>query len=87
MCLGCFTRAPAQDKNDTTLLGRFRRVAYIEDFYEILSRIHSVERCHMGYKKTLAEVMWISQVHYTQYVYALQILFRCLQAMIVFRDQ
>ena len=57
MCLGCFTRAPVQDKNDTTLLGRFRRVAYIEDFYEILSRIRSVERCHMGYKKTLAEVM------------------------------
>ena len=28
-----------QDKNDTTLLGRFRRVAYIEDFYDILCRI------------------------------------------------
>ena len=37
----------------TTLLGTFRRVAYIEDFHEILTRIHSVERCHMGYKKTL----------------------------------
>ena len=46
-----------QDKNDTTLLGRFRRVAYIEDFYDILCRIHTVERCHMGYKKTLYNLL------------------------------
>ena len=45
-----------QDSSDTTVLSRFRRVAYVEDFYDILHRVHCQERGHVGYKKTLAEV-------------------------------
>ena len=39
-----------------TLLGKYRRVAFAEDFYGILNRIHCLERNHTGCKKTLAEV-------------------------------
>ena len=45
-----------QDFSDTTVLSHFRRVAYVEDFYYILHRVHCQERGHVGYKKSLAEV-------------------------------
>ena len=31
-------------------------MAIVENFYDILERIHSTENSHVGYKKTLAEV-------------------------------
>ena len=31
-------------------------MAFVEDFYDILQRIHAKELGHFGYKKTLAEV-------------------------------
>ena len=35
------------------MLSHVRRVAYIEDFFEILHRVHCQERGHVGYKKLL----------------------------------
>lgn len=46
----------SQDENDPTLLGSFRRVAFVEDFFDILHRVHAQEKGHLGYKKTLASV-------------------------------
>ncbi|KAL5505672.1 hypothetical protein EMCRGX_G007138 [Ephydatia muelleri] len=48
--------AKKKDFSDTTVLSHFRRVAYVEDFYYILHRVHCQERGHVGYKKTLAEI-------------------------------
>ena len=42
---------------DPTFFGNHRVVAIVENFYSILERIHSKENSHVGYKKTLAEVM------------------------------
>ena len=33
------------------VLSYVRRVAYVEDFYDILHRVHCQERGHVGYKK------------------------------------
>ena len=51
-----FSYFTIQDSSDTTVLSHVRRVAYVEDFYDILHRVHCQERGHVGYKKTLAEV-------------------------------
>ena len=40
-----------QDFSDTNVLSHFRSVAYVEDFYYILHRVHCQERGHVGYKK------------------------------------
>ena len=45
-----------QDDNDCIILGSFHRGAYVEDFWDILHRVHYAEKPHLGYKKTLAEV-------------------------------
>eukprot|EP00731_Ephydatia_muelleri_P019243 Em0012g68a len=42
-------------KSDTTVLSHVRRVAYAEDFYDILHRVHGQERGHVDYKTSLAE--------------------------------
>ena len=49
-----------QDCSDTTVLSHVRRVACIEDFFEILHMVHCQERGHVGYKNTLAEVFDVS---------------------------
>jgi len=46
-----------QNDSDKTIFGHHRFVAVVENFYDILERIHSTESGHVGYKKTLAEVM------------------------------
>ena len=45
-----------QDESDITLLGVFLRVAFVENFWNILHRVRYAEKCHLVYKKTLAEV-------------------------------
>ena len=48
-----FSVLTIQDCSDTTVLSHVRRVAYVEDFFEILHRVHCQERGHVGYKKLL----------------------------------
>ncbi|KAL5488556.1 hypothetical protein EMCRGX_G017510 [Ephydatia muelleri] len=47
--------AKKKDCSDTTVLSHVRRVAYAEDFYDILRRVHCQERGHVDYKTSLAE--------------------------------
>ena len=52
-----------QNPNDPTILSEWRRVAFIEDFYDILTEVHCREKGHMGIKKTLAEVIYFQAMH------------------------
>lgn len=45
-----------QNPNDLTMLSEWRRVTYVEDFFDILEEIHCKEKGHVGEKKTIAEV-------------------------------
>ena len=45
--------------NDPTILSEWRRVAFVENFFDILTDIHCCkEKGHIGTKKTLAEVLY-----------------------------
>lgn len=46
-----------QNANDRTMLKGFRRVAVVEDFYDILQQIHDKDCLHAGSKKTFARVI------------------------------
>ena len=54
-------RVYLQNPNDPTILSEWRRVAFVEDFYNILTQVHCKEKGHIGTKKTLAEVFAIIQ--------------------------
>ena len=45
-----------QNENDPTFKSQWRRVAFVEDFYDILTQIHCQEKGHIGEKKTAMEV-------------------------------
>ena len=45
-----------QDVNNPTILSEWRWVAFIEEFFDILTDIHCKEKGHIGSKKTLAEL-------------------------------
>ena len=47
-----------QNPNDPTILSEWRRVAFVENFFDILTDIHCKEKGHIGTKKTLAEVLY-----------------------------
>ena len=47
-----------QNPNDPTIISEWRRVAFVENFFDILTEIHCKEKEHIGTKKTLAEVLY-----------------------------
>ena len=49
-------RVYVQNPNDPTILSDWRRVAFVEDFYDILKEVHCQEKGHIGEKKTVIEV-------------------------------
>ena len=51
-----------QNPNDPTILGNWRRVAFVEEFFDIIQEIHCREKGHIGSKKTVEEVGMLS--HY-----------------------
>ena len=53
-----------QNKNDRTMMSRYRRVAVVEEFAEILSQIHNKDCLHAGIKKTFASLSCSPPVHY-----------------------
>ena len=71
----------------STLLGSFRCEAFVEDFFDILHRVHAQQQGHLGYKKTLAEVWNIFTCQY-MYIIILRISFcRSLLVTSVFLSQ
>lgn len=42
-----------QKVEDNSILGQYRRIAYVEEFYQIIHDAHGKELLHAGYKKTL----------------------------------
>ena len=48
-----------QNQNDPTILHDSRRVAFVEEFYDILEEMHCREKGHIGEKKTVTEVCMI----------------------------
>ena len=52
-----------QNKNDRTMISRYRRVAVVEEFAEILSQIHNKDCLHAGMKKTFASLSCSPPVH------------------------
>jgi len=48
---------------DTSVLGQYRRVAYVEEFYSIVHDIHERDLLHAGYKKTFEKVGKIIQMN------------------------
>ena len=56
---------------DNTALDKYRRVAHVEEFYDIIRDVHEKELLHGGYKKTFDKVQslvteyeweWLSSV-------------------------
>lgn len=45
-----------QNTNDTTILGKWRKVAFVEDFFQIIRDVHATSKGHIGVKKTVDEV-------------------------------
>ena len=45
-----------KNDNDLTILSQWRRVAFVEDFFDILKEIHCKEKGHVGIRKTIEEV-------------------------------
>jgi len=45
-----------EDPNNPTVLSGWRRVAFVEEFFDILTEVHCKEKGHIGSKKTVREV-------------------------------
>ena len=41
---------------DNSILGQFRRVVFIDDFYKTIKDVHEKELLHAGYHKTYEKV-------------------------------
>lgn len=41
---------------DNSVLGQYRRIAYVEEFYQIIGDVHEKDLLHAGYKKTFDKV-------------------------------
>ena len=72
-----------QNPNDPTILSEWRRVAFVENFFDILTDIHCKEKGHIGTKKTLAEVLYdnlTGHIHMYLYLLKMQVskLYKCL---------
>jgi hypothetical protein len=39
-----------------TILSEWRRVAFVEDFFDVIKEVHCKEKGHVGIKKTIKEV-------------------------------
>ena len=61
-------------------------MAFVEDFFDILHRVHAQQQGHLGYKKTLAEVWNDFFCHYV-IDGSVHLLCRSLPATTVFRAQ
>ena len=61
-------------------------MAFVEDFFDILHRVHAQQQGHLGHKKTLAEV---GNVFFCHYVIdgSVHLLCRSLPAITVFLTQ
>ena len=51
-----------QNEHDRTMLKGYRRVAIVEEFYDILQQIHDKESVHAGSRKTYARVRHFSSL-------------------------
>ena len=58
MCLRLFLFY-VQCDSDRTILSGWRRVAFVEEFFDILSKVHYLDTGHIGTKKTVTEVMHV----------------------------
>ena len=45
-----------QKVEDNSVLGQYRRIAYVEEFYQIIRDVHDKDLLHAGYKKTFDKV-------------------------------
>lgn len=45
-----------QNPNDPTILASWRRVAFVDEFFDIIKEVHCREKGHVGSKKTVEEV-------------------------------
>lgn len=41
-----------QNVEDNSILGKYRKVGFVEDFYSTLKAVHEKELLHAGYHKT-----------------------------------
>eukprot|EP00731_Ephydatia_muelleri_P005386 Em0002g1562a len=48
---------------DNTALDKYRRVAHVEEFYDIIRDVHEKELLHGGYKKTFDKIDFIDMRH------------------------
>ena len=49
----------SQNTNDTTVMAKWRRVAFIDEFFDIIEEAHR-QKGHIGCKKTIQEVNILS---------------------------
>ena len=50
----------SQNTNDTTVMAKWRRVAFIDEFFDIIEEVHCRQKGHIGSKKTIQEVNILS---------------------------
>ena len=52
-----YLRLNSQNTNDTTVMAKWRRrVAFIDEFFDIIEEVHCRQKGHIGSKKTIQEV-------------------------------
>ena len=57
----------SQNTNDTTVMAKWRRVAIIDEFFDIIEEVHCRQKGHIGSKKTIQEVKCTVRVCYVIY--------------------
>ena len=50
----------SQNTNDTTVMAKWRRVAFIDEFFDIIEEVHCRQKGHIGSNKTIQEVNILS---------------------------
>ena len=63
LACACASILHLQNPNDSTILSGWRRVGYVEDFFDVLREVHCVEKGHIGTKKTAIEVIQMALMH------------------------
>ena len=72
---------------DTSVLGQYRRVAYVEEFYSIVHDIHERDLLHAGYKKTfekVGKIIQMNQIVGAWYIHAYDVI-ACTTCMLIYR--
>ena len=66
-----YLRLNLQNTNDTTVMAKWRRVAFIDELFDIIEEVHCRQKGHIGSKKTILEVKCTVSVYVCYVIFKL----------------